>query len=69
MAKTAGEIEIEMGAATSNVQSGPTQLRLVLCVDLGGTGDGSGTKSISGNVAGTAGGKRRNWNQAFGLEH
>jgi len=68
MAEPAGETEIEMGAATSNDWSSPAQLRQVLRVEHGGVGDGSGTKSRFGNVAGATGGKRRNWNQPFSIQ-
>jgi len=69
MAKTAGEIkiEIEIGAIASNDYSSPAQLCQVLCVDHGGAGDRSRTKRRFGNVAGATGGKRRNWNQPFSI--
>ena len=65
MAETTWEIEIQMGAAASNDYHSPAQLRQVLCLDHGNTGDGSGTKSRFENVAGATGGKRQNWNQPF----
>ena len=36
-------------------------------MDHGGAGDESGTKSRFGNVAGAAGGKKRDWNQPFSI--
>jgi len=59
--------EIEMGAATSNDQSNPTQLRQVIHVDHGSAGAGSGSDGRFGTSTGTAGGERENRIQSRGV--
>jgi len=59
--------EIEMGAATSNDWSNPTQLRQVIRVDHGSAGDGSGSEGRFGTFAGTARGEMENQNLSPGV--